>query len=523
MVGLSPAHDRSRTIEHYWVVNTLGRVSISACLALGLGCTSRVDVPQDSGGTTEGDGEADEGSTTNADGGGSPPGGGEEGPGTSSGDSGPLDESGSTSGAPPQCDDPGGPIWRGEPAIPADCEDELDRCRLDSEFDGVVFTCDNAPEVHNPDQADADSDGFGDVIDLCPVIPGEFDDTSDSDRDGVGNGCDNCRSRASVYNEVLEAAGVPATMRVRNFPDQLDTDMDGIGDACDNCPTVPNCGDFGPDNPARVDSPVPWDDPVVCQADANANGIGDACEALPGVGFDEMEDFDQDGIPNGEDLCPRYAAETADDDQDGIGNACDTCRFTPNIQQLTAPEEDDQDGDFVGAACEPGVDCSDRASPLNMGFFDVAVDGFCCVTMYPGDNEWVDPDTRPVSSTCSPGDEEGGMCRTLPAAVANAPGMGVMPPGCEQLLADGCQAHPVTLDDVGGDPIALWDFACFLPPRDQDFDGLGDECDLCRFAFDPTNTPYTDEQGRLWPNDGQFCNGEYNEVEFDPADGCFPG
>jgi len=88
---------------------------------------------------------------------------------------------------------------------------------MDSDGDGYIDDVDNCPQVYNPDQADADSDGIGDVCDDC----------TDTDGDGFGNPgyaantCteDNC---PDVYN-----------------PDQTDSDSDGIGDSCDVCPDHP--------------------------------------------------------------------------------------------------------------------------------------------------------------------------------------------------------------------------------------------------------------------------------------------
>jgi len=81
------------------------------------------------------------------------------------------------------------------------------------------------------------------IIDTCEA---------DTDDDGVIDACDNC----------------PATPS----PDQTDSDGDGRGNVCDNCPGVPN----------------------VNQADFDGDGLGDACDP----------DVDNDGVPNGQDVCP---------------------------------------------------------------------------------------------------------------------------------------------------------------------------------------------------------------------------
>jgi len=424
--------------------------------------------------------------------------------------------------------------------VPADCEDEIDKCKLDEDRDGVVFTCDNAPDVPNPSQRDADGDGIGDAIDRCPVVAGETDDTWDSDKDGVGNSCDSCFDRGTETNLLLEGAGVPFRYWIRNIPNQLDTDGDGIGDACDNCPVTPNCAGF---SGSVLDDP-PVDDPT-CQADADGDGIGDACESLPNVSFDPQQDFDGDGIANNADTCPRLVsaipcsstldcplASTCvngtcnhpDSDGDGVGDACDTCPAAFNPEQVASKEEaqlDDEDGDFIGSACEMHVDCAARSNAMPPAFFDVAVDGVCCVLTWPGDDQLFDPDGRPLRTECADESE----CRALPANVVAAPGAGTMWPGCEEALALACkeEASPVSLDDVGGDLAALWSYQCRLPPRDQDFDGIPDICDLCPHAHDPTNLPYVDANGMEWPNDGAFCNGVYSADNLDPANECQPG
>ena len=71
----------------------------------------------------------------------------------------------------------------------------------DTDGDGIADNVDNCPNAANPDQADLDSDGIGDVCD------------DDIDGDGILNVDDNCPNAAN--------------------PDQKDWDSDGIGDVCD--------------------------------------------------------------------------------------------------------------------------------------------------------------------------------------------------------------------------------------------------------------------------------------------------
>ncbi len=76
--------------------------------------------------------------------------------------------------------------------------------QADGDSDGKVDLVDNCDATYNPDQADADGDGLGDVCDAYP---------HDRDNDGIDDAIDNC---VDVAN-----------------PDQADSDHDGIGDACD--------------------------------------------------------------------------------------------------------------------------------------------------------------------------------------------------------------------------------------------------------------------------------------------------
>jgi len=101
-----------------------------------------------------------------------------------------------------------------------------DACDPDDDNDGVMDGDDNAPKVFNPGQADADADGFGDVIDKCPTVFTPPFQNLDRDGDGLGDVCDEDIDGDDVPNVRDNCPTIPN-------PDQLDLNRNGTGHACD--------------------------------------------------------------------------------------------------------------------------------------------------------------------------------------------------------------------------------------------------------------------------------------------------
>jgi hypothetical protein len=160
-----------------------------------------------------------------------------------------------------------------------------DECQPDGDSDGVINDCDNC-DLPNPDQADCQPNGIGDVCDIadgtsqdCNAndVPDECDNAADTDGDGFLDVCDNCPAHINPDQEDCDedgtgdvcvlATGQDQDCNANLVPDLCDidgggsTDLNGndVPDECDMpCVNVADCADLDNDN-VRDDSCVWWE------------------------------------------------------------------------------------------------------------------------------------------------------------------------------------------------------------------------------------------------------------------------
>jgi len=231
----------------------------------------------------------------------------------------------------------------------------LTSTNLDSDKDAIGMVFDNCPSVRNADQADADSDGIGNVCDSFPNDP-----DNDADGDTVSGHIDNCPSVSNADQADADSDGQGDVCDYYPNDPNNDKDSDGVSGDIDNCPSVGNTDQADADGDGIGNASVSNAD----QADADGDGIGDVCDSFPN---DFENDADGDTVSGNIDNCPSDSnSDQADADSDGIGNVCDSFPNDPdndadgdmvsgpidNCPSVSNADQADADGDGQGDACD---------------------------------------------------------------------------------------------------------------------------------------------------------------------------
>ncbi|TLM65234.1 MAG: hypothetical protein FDZ69_10770 [Deltaproteobacteria bacterium] len=338
---------------------------------------------------------------------------------------------------------------------------------FDPDGDGFIYPNDNCPNA-NPDQADADGDGYGNLCD------------DDIDGDTILNAADNCPSVANLSQ--ADADGDLAGDAC-----DADDDNDTIGDGTDNCPLLYNPGQgdldgdgFGDPCDPDVDGDGHQNDSDNCpstsnptQSNVDGDALGDACDP----------DSDNDGILDVNDNCPLTPSlDQTNTDGDAFGNVCDTdddndavLDGADNCQYVANPTQSNADGDAQGDACDADDDN------------DTVLDGAdnCPLTANP---DQFDSDSDGAGDACDNDDDNDGV----------ADG------------ADNCQ-YVANANQANFDGDTLGD-AC---DSDDDNDGVLDINDNCSQNADPDQT---NSDGDAF---GNVCDADDdNDAVLDAGDNC---
>jgi len=223
--------------------------------------------------------------------------------------------------------------------IPDAC-DEL----IDSDGDTIADWLDNCPTIANQDQANHDSDLYGDVCDDNDDGDQRIDELDDCPLGDLGWAPTNIND---YDNDGCYDMG-----------EDTDDDGDGIDDEDDLCPTGMHWG-WTSNATNDIDSDGCKDS--LEDTDDDGDGVIDTLDNCPvgDVGWtsDGFTDSDGDGC--------RDIGEDTDDDGDGISDSADDCP----LQAVNNVSDDDGDGciDVIAEPSKPFIEKFMEGDPLTMG------------------------------------------------------------------------------------------------------------------------------------------------------------
>lgn len=343
---------------------------------------------------------------------------------------------------------------------------------------------------------DTDGDGILDDVDNCPndKNPDQSDCDGDGkgdlcdndwDNDGWADGLDNCPPNHNICdkNELAKSAN----------PDQANTDESSeigtkYGDLCDD--DIDGDGIPNDDNGDGVPNTNPTDN--LCTGGETSNCF-DNCSMIPNP---DQEDNDSDGI--GLACDPDDLPPAQDSDGDGVSDDLDNCIDVPNgPNEKDIPgvgNQTDTDSDTIGDACDDDIDGDQISNADEDAAVAAAEPGKECLDKFNSDS---DGDTLLDGEDPCPCDPD-----------PSCGGHGTTQPPSDDIDNDGI------LNNVDNCPMT--------PNRDQsdsDGDGVGDACD-------PDNpTADSDNDGILNADDNcpTVANpGQENQDGDSQGDACDP-